>query len=82
MDASLARHIIVLVQKALTASLAGREGGILGPALADLGAERSMVFDLLGRAQSSLDFGVNPSLVLNWLATQLHVAHVRNFSKP
>lgn len=77
-DADLARQIVLSVQKAQTAVLARREGGLLGSVLALLPeAGHLYVSDLLSQCQESLDYGVNPALVLNWLATRLYIVCLR-----
>lgn len=77
-DATLARQIVLSVQKAQAAILAGRDGGPLGRRLAILPeAGHLHVNDLLAQCQESLDYMVSPPLVLNWLATRLHIVHRR-----
>lgn len=74
-DAALARQILLLVQKALAATTAGRDGGRLGAALAALpAAGRLYTTDLLNQCGQSLAALVNPALVLDWLATRLYLA--------
>lgn len=74
-DAASARQILLLVQKALTAISAGRDGGRLGAALAALpAAGRLYATDLLSQCSRSLAALVNPALVLDWLATRLYLA--------
>ena len=75
-DAALARRLLLAVQKWLTAEAAGRVSEY-SSVFAVLNRERLFVFDLLSRAQETLEAGVNPALVLGWLATQLHVVFVR-----
>ena len=73
-DAALARRIVLSVQKA--ALHAGRDGGPLGRRLAILPeAGHLHVNDLLAQCQESLDYMVSPPLVLNWLATRLHIVY-------
>ncbi len=75
-DAALARRIVLSVQKAQAAVLARRNGGSLGERLAVLpDAGHLHVNDLLAQCQESLDYTVSPPLVLNWLATRLHLAY-------
>ncbi|WP_300684207.1 DNA polymerase III subunit delta, partial [uncultured Bilophila sp.] len=73
-DAPLARRIVVCIQKAQAAVLAGRDGGPLGPLLTPLPAAGHLhVNDLLAQCQESLDYMVSPALALNWLAVRLHM---------
>ena len=75
-DADMARRIVLAVQKAQAAILARRDGGPLGTRLAILPeAGHLHVTDLLAQCQESLDYGVSPALVLNWLATRLHIVY-------
>ena len=75
-DAALARRIVLSVQKAQAALHAGRDGGPLGRRLAILPeAGHLHVNDLLAQCQESLDYMVSPPLVLNWLATRLHIVY-------
>ena len=75
-DAALARRIVLSVQKAQAAFHAGRDGGPLGRRLAILPeAGHLHVNDLLAQCQESLDYMVSPPLVLNWLATRLHIVY-------
>ena len=75
-DAALARRIVLSVQKAQAALHAGRDGGPLGQRLAILPeAGHLHVNDLLAQCQESLDYMVSPPLVLNWLATKLHIVY-------
>ena len=72
----LARRIVLSVQKAQAALHAGRDGGPLGRRLAILPeAGHLHVNDLLAQCQESLDYMVSPPLVLNWLATRLHIVY-------
>lgn len=75
-DATLARQIVLSVQKAQAAVLAKRDGGALGRCLAILpDAGNFHVTDLLAQCQESLEYTVSPPLVLDWLATRLHIAY-------
>ena len=75
-DAALARRIVLSVQKAQAALHAGRDGGPLGRRLAILPeAGHLHVNDLLAQCQESLDYMVSPPLVLNCLATRLHIVY-------
>lgn len=77
-DAPLARRLLVCIQKAQAAALAGRGGGPLGERLAVLPeAGHLHVNDLLAQCQESLDYMVSPPLALNWLAARLHLAYRR-----
>ena len=74
-DAPLARRLLTVIQKAQAATLAGRPCGKLGNCLAVLpDAGHLHVGDLVAQAQESLEYGVSPALVLNWLAARLHLA--------
>ena len=67
---------VLSVQKAQAALHAGRDGGPLGRRLAILPeAGHLHVNDLLAQCQESLDYMVSPPLVLNWLATRLHIVY-------
>ena len=67
---------LLTVQKAQAALHAGRDGGPLGRRLAILPeAGHLHVNDLLAQCQESLDYMVSPPLVLNWLATRLHIVY-------
>ena len=67
---------LLTVQKAQAALHAGRDGGPLGRRLAILPeAGHLHVNDLLAQCQESLDYMVRPPLVLNWLATRLHIVY-------
>ncbi len=75
-DADIARQIVLAVQKGQAAVLARRDGGPLGGRLGILPeAGHLHVADLLAQCQESLDYGVAPALVLNWLATRLHIVY-------
>ena len=75
-EEALARRIVLSVQKAQAALHAGRDGGPLGRRLAILPeAGHLHVNDLLAQCQESLDYMVSPPLVLNWLATRLHIVY-------
>ena len=63
-------------RRAQAALHAGRDGGPLGRRLAILPeAGHLHVNDLLAQCQESLDYMVSPPLVLNWLATRLHIVY-------
>jgi DNA polymerase-3 subunit delta' len=71
-DAKAARQAVLVFQKALAAAAAGRNAGDLGPALENLPpAARFAMRDALANAQESLDFMINPALVLDALVTRL-----------
>lgn len=76
-NAPLAQAIIGLCQRALRASILARHGaGEAGEGLANLfgrlpEARLRMVDEALSECQDSLLYSVNPSLVLEWLATRL-----------
>jgi len=71
-DAQTARQVVLAFQKALAAVDAGRNAGELGLSLESLPpAARFTMRDVLANAQESLDFMINPALVLDWLATRL-----------
>lgn len=73
-DAVLARKIVLSVQKAQIAVLAGKDNGPLGTFLGGLqDTDRLSLNDLLSQCQESIEYMVNPALVLDWLATRLHV---------
>ena len=83
-DAQTARQVVLTVQKALAAVTAGRNAGELGLMLEQLGpAGRFAVRDVLTNAQESLDFMINPALVLDWLVTRMFlIAHTGGTGAP
>ena len=73
-DATLARQLVVTIQKAQTATLAQRSQTTLSKQLRVLReTDHIQLADLLAQCQESLDFMVSPQLVLGWLGTQLYV---------
>jgi DNA polymerase-3 subunit delta' len=78
-DAKAARQAVLVFQKALAAVSAGRNAGELGPALEPLPpTARFAMRDALANAQESLDFMINPALVLDSLVTRLFlITHSR-----
>ncbi len=77
-DTALARRLLLRVQQALAAEPAGRDGGLLGRALAGLSeAGRLHVTELIAESLPALDLGVNPTLVLDRVAARLHLARNR-----
>lgn len=72
-DASLAQQIVLVVEKALAACLARREGGALAEAFRGLSeTELLSVDEMTLQSQSSLQAQVNPLLVLDTLAARLY----------
>ncbi len=73
-DAGLARELVTAVQRAQASVLAHREENALGAMFRNLSEQEHLhVRDILSQCQESLDYMVNPSLVLNWLGTRLHM---------
>lgn len=77
-DAALVRRILLRVQQALAAEPAGRDGGVLGRALAGMSdAGRLHATELIAESLPALEIGVNPTLVLDRVAARLHLARSR-----
>lgn len=83
LDADMARQLIVCVQKGLATVMASGCGeASSAPFATQLGllpeAGCTYVSDLLAQAQTSLDFMVNPALVMDWLGVRLYQAVSRS----
>lgn len=74
LDAALAQEVVLAGQKALADSLAGRPGSPLARVLSSLSEELLPAADeLFSRCQEALQAQVNPALVLDHMATRLHL---------
>jgi DNA polymerase-3 subunit delta' len=72
-DAPLAHALTNLCRRALAARLKGEGGSGLSGVLRDVPEARLRILDeALAESQESLNYGVNPTLVLEWLATRLY----------
>ena len=77
LDAALARRVVVAVQKELAAAMRSERGARLSgvaevfAAMSDV--KRAYAVDVLAQCQNSLDYMVNPALVLDWMAVRLHL---------
>lgn len=72
-DAADGQEVVLLAQKALADRLAGRASGRLAASFARIPASLLPVADdVLGRCQEALQAQVNPALVLDYMAAQLH----------
>ncbi len=81
-DADLARRILILCRRALVLSLSGRAKGPQGTPLAvELAAlapaRQRMLDEILAECEDSLNYMVNPALVLDWLATRIFLLRAR-----
>ena len=75
---ALARELVLAVQRALVADLVNEAGGPLKTCLRGFPpAAQLHVCDVLRQTEESLAYTVNPALVLDWMATRLHMAHRR-----
>ena len=86
-DAGMAREMVAAIQRAQIAVLSHRASSALDAVFKNLSdREHLHIRDILSQCQESLDFMVNPSLVLNWLGTQLYsvcrAARDRKASRP
>lgn len=83
LDADTARQLLVCLQKSLAAVMAApaaRPDPLAGHLAFLPPAGQAYVTDLLTQAQTSLDFAVNPALVVDWLSVRLFQA-VKRFRK-
>jgi DNA polymerase-3 subunit delta' len=77
-DASVARSVLGILERALALALAGRAQSSLARFFAELPPRRQRMADLLlSEAQESLSFTVNPTLVVEWLAAHLFLLKPR-----
>lgn len=81
LDADTARQLLVCVQKSLAgvmASPAARPDPLAAHLAFLPPAGQAYATDLITQAQTSLDFAVNPALVLDWLGVRLYQAVKRS----
>jgi DNA polymerase-3 subunit delta' len=72
-DAPLAHALTNLCRRALVGRLKGQRSGDLQRLLHDVPETRLRILDeAIAESQESLNLGVNPTLVLEWLATRLY----------
>lgn len=84
LDADTARQLLVCLQKSLAAVMAApaaRPDPLAGHLALLPPAGQAYATDLIAQAQTSLDFAVNPALVIDWLCVRLYHA-VKRFRKP
>lgn len=76
---AIARELVLAVQRALVADFAGTgTGGPLKACLAGFPPAALLhISDILRQTEESLGYTVNPALVLDWMATRLHMAYRR-----
>lgn len=76
-DANLAKNVILLIQKSLADVMGQRAntGGLAGRLNTLSDRQKFALQDILAQSQASLDYSVNPGLVLEWLATQVYSFH-------
>lgn len=72
LDNRMAQKIVVMVQRELAAAMSGRSNSALGTLLSGLSllAHRRMD-EMLAECQESLGYNVNPTIVMEWLATRV-----------
>lgn len=77
-DAGVAQLILALCQKALAEALAGKAQSPLAHFFMELAPNRQRMADaLLAEAQDSLQYTVNPTLVVEWMAAHLFLLKPR-----